>query len=518
MPMNDSCPEIQTPVPMNWEVTTLRQQLAQLEAEVEQLRRSEATLQQTNQALTAKLTQRTHGLQEQETWFRKLADNVPGMLYQFQLMPDGSMSFLYSSSGCQELLGVSANEICRNSEAAFSTVHPDDLPDLITAIQTSAQTLGTWNHEWRITTPDEQIRWMRATSRPERQADGSVLWYGYMLDVTDQKHTELALQYLTEKLEDRVEERTAALQQSQEQLQLVMAAAPIILSVLDRQGTITFCQGRGLATLGLRSDDVVGRNIADLYPDRPDILGPIPRALAGEEFNLIITEGAASFKTRYSPMQDETGEIVGMISVSIDISDRKQTEEKLRTSEARLRAVVSSAPVILFALDQQGRFTFSDGKALELLGLKSGEVVGQSVYELYQDAPTVLQFVDRALNGEDVNIAIEAAGISFESRYCPLLNDAGEITGMTGVAIDVTERKRAEEALREQEQLLRSTYEGVDHSICILDVLAADQLRYVGWNPTTERNTGILSAAIAGKSPEDVLGKQQASILYRNYP
>ena len=71
--------------------------------------------------------------------------------------------------------------------------------------------------------------------------------------------------------------------------------------------------------------------------------------------------------------------------------------------------------------------------------------------------------------------------------------------------------------LREQAQLLRSTYEGVEHCIWIVDVSAEGEFRFVGWNPATERLTGIASAATMGKTPEELLGKVQGAIVQENY-
>ena len=82
---------------------------------------------------------------------------------------------------------------------------------------------------------------------------------------------------------------------------------------------------------------------------------------------------------------------------------------------------------------------------------------------------------------------------------------------------DISDRKTAEAGLHEQAQLLRSTYEGVDHSIVIIDVISEQDFQYVGWNPATEKNTGILSAAIVGKTPEEALGTEIGAQVRQRY-
>ena len=82
---------------------------------------------------------------------------------------------------------------------------------------------------------------------------------------------------------------------------------------------------------------------------------------------------------------------------------------------------------------------------------------------------------------------------------------------------DLTNRKQAEAQLREQEQFFRTVYEGVEHIIAIIDVLAANEFRYVAWNPTAEKLAGIPSAAIAGKTPEELFGETYGSTVRQNY-
>ncbi len=135
--------------------------------------------------------------------------------------------------------------------------------------------------------------------------------------------------------------------------------------------------------------------------------------------------------------------------------ERRETEQALRESRHRLRTVVSNVPMVLFALDSQGRFTLSEGKALGVLGFKPGEVVGRSVFEMYADNAQVTSECARALAGETFTTQVELPEAIFETRYTPLVDASGNAAGCVGVAMDVTERVRAERALRESEQRFR---------------------------------------------------------------
>ena len=110
----------------------------------------------------------------------------------------------------------------------------------------------------------------------------------------------------------------------------------------------------------------------------------------------------------------------------------------------QLRFVVGNAPIVLFALDLKGVFTLSEGRGLEALGLAPGQVVGQSVFELFRDAPWILEQSRRALGGEEFLGEGEVAGRWFETHYRPIRDERGEPHGAIGVATDVTARKHAE--------------------------------------------------------------------------
>lgn len=107
-----------------------------------------------------------------------------------------------------------------------------------------------------------------------------------------------------------------------------------------------------------------------------------------------------------------------------------------------LMAVVRNAPIVLFAVDPEGRFTLSEGRGLDALGLKPGEIVGKSIFDVYKDHAPILDAYRRALKGETVTSVVSVSGLMFETRYAPQLDWGGKVTGVLGVATDVTEPYR----------------------------------------------------------------------------
>ena len=103
-----------------------------------------------------------------------------------------------------------------------------------------------------------------------------------------------------------------------------------------------------------------------------------------------------------------------------------------------LMAVVRNSPIVLFAVAPDGRFTLSEGRGLDALGLAPGEVVGKSIHELYKGYPAILDAYERALKGETVTDVVTVQGLVFETRFAPQLDWGGKVTGVLGVATDVT--------------------------------------------------------------------------------
>jgi PAS domain S-box-containing protein len=134
----------------------------------------------------------------------------------------------------------------------------------------------------------------------------------------------------------------------------------------------------------------------------------------------------------------------------VDITERKRHERERREATQALQRVVDSAPVVLWAVDVRGTFTLSTGRGLQGLGLRAGQVVGMSAYDVYAGVPAIPAAIQRALAGEEFSAAVDVGDRTFETMHTPMRDDAGAVAGMMGVSIDITERRRHE---AEQEKL-----------------------------------------------------------------
>ncbi len=159
---------------------------------------------------------------ESQQQLRALSDNVPnGMVYQLLVLPDGRRRFLYISAGIERLSNnsLTAQDILHDADKLFSRVVEEDQPVLHAAQQASAARMSVFNVIVRIRREDGELRHLLLCSQPRALADGSTVWDGIVMDVTDRERIEAELRRLNTELEQRVAERTAALSQANRSLE-----------------------------------------------------------------------------------------------------------------------------------------------------------------------------------------------------------------------------------------------------------------------------------------------------------
>ncbi len=137
-----------------------------------------------------------NALAAQSEMFRNLAEHAPGMLFQYRLTPQGTGFFPFSSEGIQRVFELRPEDVGQDAALVRKRVYRGDLVALLRSIRFSAQTLQHWQHEYRVLLPQAGMRWLRGEAQPQQLEDGSVLWHGYIHDITERKQAERRTNHL----------------------------------------------------------------------------------------------------------------------------------------------------------------------------------------------------------------------------------------------------------------------------------------------------------------------------------
>lgn len=131
-----------------------------------------------------------HQLRETQGFVAKVARLVPGAFFQYRMAADGRSSFPYASDGLQAVYELPPYSVPGDATPVFERLHPDDRAGVHSAIERSASMLTPWYQQYRVQLPERGERWLESHATPERIDDGSVLWHGFVQDITARREFE----------------------------------------------------------------------------------------------------------------------------------------------------------------------------------------------------------------------------------------------------------------------------------------------------------------------------------------
>ena len=227
-------------------------------------------------------------------------------------------------------------------------------------------------------------------------------------------------------------------------LEAIIHNAPVYLTIFDQNGVYTYADGKILRARGLKTGELVGQSIFERYKDYPEVLEKISSALKGTPVETELNIGEDWYHYSSRPVFDKEGKVISVMAIAFDISERRHAEIQTAETNRRLETVLNNAPLILWGTDVNGVVTFSEGKGLYAIGAKPGQLVGESVFEIYKYRPDSLDCLERALAGETVNRVVQNGETIFDTIYAPIRNAQGEVSGIVGLSVDITARKKVE--------------------------------------------------------------------------
>lgn len=276
---------------------------------------------------------------------RRLSERVPGVVYQFRMYPDGRSCFPYASEGMRAIYGVAPEEVVSDSMPACSRVHPDDYPGLMGSLKVSFNALTLWKREYRVVLPERGVRWISGEAIPERLEDGSVLWCGCAVDITEGRAAE------------------EALRESEARLRATLDNTPgVAVQWMDRNGRVLYWNPGSARLYGIASEKAIGRSMRELlhtddqFREFLDLLARIERTgecFGPAEIDIRSVSGHESTVIYTLFMLPGDSENPVFVCMDIDVTERKRAELELRTLNRDLETRVSQRTADLAAANQE---------------------------------------------------------------------------------------------------------------------------------------------------------------------
>lgn len=397
---------------------------------------------------------------EREPETDPIIDLIPAMVWS--ATSEGMLDF--ANQHFLEFIGAPLEEI--SGVRFYKIFHPDDTAHLasewhdIMASKQAREVVG------RIRRADGQYRWCTLRQKPRLHAEGNVArWYGVVLDIEDRKQAENALK-----------DTKTALAASEENLSLIINSLPVLVWSARPDGSADFVNKSWLDYAGRPADQILEWGFLDLYhpDDIPGMVDIWKRDLEHSDHTVLkgrIRGADGNYRWFYfsgRKLIDANG-IVRWFGVNIDIENLQCAEDALRESETALREsehklnlIINTIPAMAWSCTPDGRLEYWNQNLIDFVGLPIEEIVGFGFYRIFHPDDVELMRVSweeilKTKRGRPVDARIRRAdGVYrwFNLRQNPLLDAAENVVRWYGVVVDIEDRKRAEESLRQSQSEL----------------------------------------------------------------
>jgi PAS domain S-box-containing protein len=438
-------------------------------------------------------------LRESEERLNLALDSVSDAVWDWRVDTDE----VYFSSRWYTMLGYAPYELPQEFDTWRSLLHPEDLPSAEQTVFKHLDSGELFEIEFRMRTKDNRWKWVFARGKVvEKDTSGKALrMLGTHVDITDRKQAEKALV------------------DSEQKWRHILVNTPQIGIALDPRARIVFANDHFLSLTGWQEQEVIGQDWFDMFiPEgvREEVRKVFSAVMSQKDTfgfsayeNEIITRSGELRNVAWSNLltKDAEGNVVDVTCLGIDLTERKQAEEALRKSETKMRSIFRAAPIGIGVVsnrviqDVNERFS-------ELSGYSMDELIGKNARILYPTDEDY-EYVGREKYRQIEKFGTGTVETRFKRKDGKIIDvltsstplDPNDLSlGVTFTALDITERKQAEMALREKSQLLKEIIDSAQEGIIVYD----NDLRYLIWNPFMERLSGCLASDVLGKHPLEV--------------
>ena len=430
-----------------------------------------------------------HALAASEERFRELADLLPQMVFEI----DVEGRFLYANLAGFEWFGYTDEDL-EKGVYDRDIIVPEEHDELMRNHQQTLSKPNTSGHEYTAVRKDETRFPILVYSAAIIKDGRPVGVRGIVVDMTELKQSQQALG------------------ESEEKYRVLVESAGEAIFTVDREERILFMNRVAATRLGGVPADFEGQYLKDLFP--PQISRQHRAAIktvfeTGEgilsESNTSLRGAIHHYLTSLQPLRDHNNRIVAVLGIGRDVTDHKRALDALRESEEKFRGIFDESIAAVYLFDTKKNFIDSNQSGLELLGYSRGELLSMSIPDVDADPAVVLPAHRQLLTGgrivnyEHRLVRKDGRVITVLNNSRPLLDFDGAVIGMQSTLIDITERKLAEEAIRESEQRYATLVESAQDGILVVD---AETQQYIYANPAMRRMLGYSLDEVMGLTIE----------------
>lgn len=443
-------------------------------------------------------------LRDRERQLSTLVENVPGLVFRTLRRPDGSIHVEFLSEGVKDILGEDAATIMTRVNAGdLSMFHVDTREEYAAESIRCYREGRPFDLIYRMVTNDGETRWVHERSRVIQETDDGWMVEGIVLDMTEQKLAD------------------DALRQNQAWMRAFTDNLPIYLNLKDVEGRYVFVNRLFADIRRDKTINFVGKTPQEALPHRAsnDLLEMDREVLTTGEVKDFETHARSEelegrlLRFIKFPVRDEEGTVIGVGTAAMDITDKKMAENTIRESEARLQAITQNAPMLLNLKDKEGRYQFVNDGYAQWVRRPPEQIIGKTVSDLFPDNVTTLITEQEAkvlTSGEPTEFEAEAMSAQGDGvrtmHYIkfPVRDDKGDVFGIGTAIMDVTDRKRADLALKESEARFRGLFENAPAGITIKTTTG----RYLAMNKTFLDWKGWDLVDVVGRRSADMFGPE----------
>ncbi len=289
--------------------------------------------------------------------------------------------------------------------------------------------------------------------------------------------------------EDRRKTETA-LEREKENAQKYLDVAGVMLLALDRDERVQLVNQRGCTILGGLREEIIGKNWFDTFvpqTQREQVRSLFQSMFTGKEYkyaryeNAVLTSSGEERTIAWNNtvLKDAAGKTIATLSSGEDITEYKRARRALEESRERFQSLVEATSDWIWEVDERGRYTYASPKVRELLGYEPDEVIGKTPFDFMprEEAERVrTEFENRRREKkpfdrlENINLHRDGSKVVLETSGTPIIEQDGRLRGYRGIDRDVTDRKRALDALEENEELFRQLMENIYEVFFVRDI------------------------------------------------